>query len=437
MSSNSSSTSLRPAKKRKSPPTEEVPSDDDESSSSTSEADEDEPDDDAHVLSHAERRRQKKRELKAAKAVEVAAPKKRKLDDSSAIKATKAAPSSESKPKRENSVWVGNLSYKTTRDALEHFFDGIGEITRIHMPKRPVTGENLGFAYVDFATSDAKITAITLSEGRLDGRNLLIKDGSDFTGRPAKNSEGSGNEAHGSTKSAQTGHSKTAQKILHMQKQPPAPTLFLGNLGFEVTEDTIRELFESHQNFGHVNPKEKVEDEDANGAECEGNETGIRKIRMGTFEDSGKCKGFAFVDFTSIERATNALINPRNHRLKGRDLVVEYASPDAVRRGGGGPRIAKPEQQGKKDKNHSKDEQKTENSPTKRHKRPVKPEHRDDTTASTAEDKTELATISHEARKRGSEDRAHKRRAKPGAALAQAPRQSAAIVPSQGQKIVF
>jgi hypothetical protein len=30
---------------------------------------------------------------------------------------------------------------------------------------------------VDFATSDAKTIAITLSEGNLDGRKLLIKDG--------------------------------------------------------------------------------------------------------------------------------------------------------------------------------------------------------------------------------------------------------------------
>ncbi|KAI5985574.1 hypothetical protein EDC04DRAFT_3129610, partial [Pisolithus marmoratus] len=322
MSSNSSSTSPRPTKKRKLPPTEEVTSDDDESSSSSS-SEVDESNDNAHVLSHADRRRQKKRELKATKAIE-ASPKKRKLDDSSVAK-TNAAVSGESKPKRENSVWVGNLSYKTTRDGLKSFFDGVGEITRIHMPNKPVTGENLGFAYVDFATTDAKVTAITLSEGHLDGRSLLIKDGSDFTGRPAK-----GNDTHG-TKSAQTGHSKTAQKILRHQKQPPAPTLFLGNLGFEVTEDCIRELFESHRKFGHVNAKEKPEDN--NVAECEGHETGIRKIRMGTFEDSGKCKGFAFVDFTSIEQATNALINPRNHRLKGRDLVVEYASPDAVRRG--------------------------------------------------------------------------------------------------------
>ncbi|KIK29179.1 hypothetical protein PISMIDRAFT_27153 [Pisolithus microcarpus 441] len=434
MSSDPSPTRPRPAKKRKLPPTEEVASDDDESSSSSG-SETDEPNDDAHVLSHAERRRQKKRELKAAKTIE-APHKKRKVDDSSATR-TKAAATGEPKLKRENSVWVGNLSYKTTRDGLKRFFDGIGEITRIHMPKKPVTGENLGFAYVDFATSDAKVTAITLSEGHLDGRKLLIKDGNDFTGRPAKNPDG--NDTHG-TKSAQTGHSKTAQKILLNQKQPPAPSLFLGNLGFDVTEDSIRELFESHPSSKHgASAKEKSKDEDTDGVECEGNETGIRKIRMGTFEDSGKCKGFAFVDFTSIEQATNALTNPRNHRLKGRDLVVEYASPDAVRRGGGGPKLSKPERQGKRDKNHSKDELKAESSTMKRDKRLVKPGHRDDTTttATISEDKTELTTVSREFRKRGSDDRAHKRRAKPGAALAQAVRQSAAIVPSQGQKIMF
>lgn len=35
----------------------------------------------------------------------------------------------------------------------------------------------------------------------------------------------------------------------------------------------------------------------------------------------------------TVEHATSALINPKNHQLNGRNLVVEYASPDAVRRG--------------------------------------------------------------------------------------------------------
>ena len=49
------------------------------------------------------------------------------------------------KEKRRNSVWVGNLSFKTTPDALRGFFDGVGDITRIHMPmKAGAKGENMG-----------------------------------------------------------------------------------------------------------------------------------------------------------------------------------------------------------------------------------------------------------------------------------------------------
>ena len=39
-------------------------------------------------------------------------------------------------PKRQNSVWVGNLSFKTTPEALRAFFAGCGEITRVHMPMK-------------------------------------------------------------------------------------------------------------------------------------------------------------------------------------------------------------------------------------------------------------------------------------------------------------
>jgi hypothetical protein len=39
------------------------------------------------------------------------------------------------------------------------------------------------------------------------------------------------------------------------------------------------------------------------------------------------------VDFTDTQKATYALVNPQNHSLNGRTLVVEYASVDAVRRG--------------------------------------------------------------------------------------------------------
>ena len=82
------------------------------------------------------------------------------------------------------------------------------------------------------------------------------------------------------------GQTKFAQKVLASQKQPPAPTLFFGNLGFETTVDSIRGLLEAH----HVKEKgNATSPESANDDET--NDPWIRKIRMGTFEDSGLCKG--------------------------------------------------------------------------------------------------------------------------------------------------
>lgn len=138
---------------------------------------------------------------------------------------------------------------------------------------------------------------------------------------------------------------------------------------------------------------------------------------------------FAFVDFTSIEYATEALINPRNHRLNGRDLVVEYASPDAVRRGGG-PRHPKGERD-QKSRSGKAPQKGSTNVPYTKQRRPRHTEQEDDAEVPPEE------TTPHKRPERAGHDRPHARRARPGAALAHAQRQSAAILPGQGQKIVF
>ncbi|KAE9382762.1 hypothetical protein BT96DRAFT_845074, partial [Gymnopus androsaceus JB14] len=314
-----------------------------------------------------------------------------------------------------------NLSFKTTPEALRNFFDGVGEITRIHMPMKialrlNMPPENRGFAYVDFATPDAKIVAVTLSEKPLIGRKLLIKDGDDFAGRPAALAveESSGGKTH----------SKTALKILRAQKQPPAPTLFLGNLSFETTEDHIRQLFDAHR---RKPGKEKKDDKEENDDE-KPKETGddwIRKIRLGTFEDSGLCKGFAFVDFSSTDNATSTLINPKNHHLNSRNLVVEYASADAVKRG---PNKPKPVEGVGSWKDSRK---KSGSRPT--NGRPDKPFRKfDRDTGGGAVGESGGRGVDGAPRHKGPRNRP-----KPGAALAQAKRQSAAIVPTSGKKITF
>ena len=115
--------------------------------------------------------------------------------------------------------------------------------------------------------------------------------GGDFTGRPTPSAkpEGEGDVSAGSlAQSKSTGLTKTAQKILKNQKQPPAPTLFFGNLGFDVTEVSLRELLEAHRQKGQVKQEDGEEQKP---------EKWIKKIRLGTFEDSGKCKGYVELVF--------------------------------------------------------------------------------------------------------------------------------------------
>lgn len=215
------------------------------------------------------------------------------------------------------------------------------------------------FCYVDLPSHEAVQAAIALSEDHLDGRRLLIKSGSDFKGRPAIDPSlaalagsnavhepngsgvGPGDEA-GAVMAAtggKTGLTKTAQKILRTQKNPPGPTLFLGNLSFNSTQDGVQELFEasakardawkrpdkrqkkkaakkakaakrsgekgeeasSDDSSGSSNDSsDSSSDSDDDSDEEEAEEkvkevgvrgAGIRKVRMGTFEDTGKCKG--------------------------------------------------------------------------------------------------------------------------------------------------
>ncbi|TRM67891.1 hypothetical protein BD626DRAFT_480109 [Schizophyllum amplum] len=432
----------------------------------------DDGDDEAPALSHAERRRQKKKEkleAKAAAAVEGSSTKKRKLENGDVAPPTAAATT-----KRQNSVWVGNMLFKTTQDDLRGFFKEAGEVTRINMPikasGRPGGAqENRGYAYVDFATPEGKAAAIALSEQPLIGRRLLIKDGDDFAGRPAP-------PGQDLTQMTAKTHSKTARRILSMQKQPPAPTLFLGNLSFETTEDDIRQLFEAHRPA-----KDKAKKPEPG----EQPKPWIRKVRMATFEDSGKCKGFAFVDFETKELAEEALINPKNHHLNGRALQVQFAGAEAVRRGAP-HRAAEKDAEGRpahvhKGKSAGYDRTKPKNpgsnkaaakeaSAQKREKqgKPSKEEVKEKRKvaaglrgnwsrdgASREEGSGHVDVGGKDARKadkyaaRDEGDNGWPKRdarptrpmpqgrQRPGAALAGAQRQSAAIVPSQGKKLTF
>ncbi|GAA5970552.1 hypothetical protein JCM21900_004301 [Sporobolomyces salmonicolor] len=391
--------------------------------------------DEVKVLSHKEKRLAKKRKLALEADGETAPAESSYSGKTSAPAATApltiGGTAVGNTPARSaHGVWVGNLNFAThARELLAWFQErGLTEITRINMPNGKRQHENnRGFAYLDFPTATDVTIAVGLSEQNLDGRKLLIKSSSDYTGRPAPSATSTQpslttlppldpSALEPSSKSSSTGAegeqpqtlNRTARKILNRQRNPPGPTLFLGNLGFETTVEDIRDMFDRNQvrsqewdkkQKGEKKGKEKKRGEDANQEEEEGEgdeeredtdgdendsdssedeedgsddddddddddgpkkgkgkqkekkekgpldlakakDAGIRKVRLGTFEDTGKCKGWAFVDFHLPAQATRALLNLHNHQLNGRSLNVEYASAEAVRRGALGTRAA-------------------------------------------------------------------------------------------------
>lgn len=183
-------------------------------------------------------------------------------------KESQDSPESATNKRSDHGLWIGNLAFSTTKDDLRHFFTSNCSfadttITRIHLPKGPEKfgrPQNKGFAYVDFSTEKALKEALGLSEQLLTGRRVLIKNAKSFEGRPEKTQD---QEA-----SAKAGH-------------PPSQRIFVGNLSFDVTKEALEEHF----------------------SRC----GTLSNVHMATFQDTGKCKGYAWVEFEDIAAAEAAV----------------------------------------------------------------------------------------------------------------------------------
>ena len=87
--------------------------------------------------------------------------------------------------------------------------------------------------------------------------------------------------------------------------------IFVGNLDFGATEDTIRSLFESHGN--------------------------VESVSIVTDRDTGRSRGFAFVEMSDASEAEQAIAALNGANVGGRAINVNEARPKTDR-GGGAPR---------------------------------------------------------------------------------------------------
>jgi RNA recognition motif-containing protein len=72
-------------------------------------------------------------------------------------------------------VYVGNLSYNTTEDALRTMFAEFGEIESVNVITDRSTGRHRGFAFVEMATEQAAQNSIAALNGKsVDEREIKV-----------------------------------------------------------------------------------------------------------------------------------------------------------------------------------------------------------------------------------------------------------------------
>ena len=84
--------------------------------------------------------------------------------------------------------------------------------------------------------------------------------------------------------------------------------IFVGNLDFGATESSVRAMFEQYGN--------------------------VERVNLVTDRDTGRSRGFAFVEMSDATQADRAIASLNGANLGGRSLNVNEARPKVV--GGGG-----------------------------------------------------------------------------------------------------
>ncbi|XP_059801188.1 nucleolin isoform X2 [Hypanus sabinus] len=270
------------------------------------------------------------------------------------------ARSKESHQDRDNrTLFVKNLPFKITQDDLKEIFE---DAIDIRIPTARDGSGTRGIAYIEFETEATAEMVLKQKQGiDVEGRSIVI----DYAGAKSTFNTKSG------------------------QAQQGSDTLTINNLAYSATEATLQDIFEKASSIkipekngkpkGYAIVKfESIEDakealESHNNTEIEGRNVrieynqgqrggdvsktlfirglsedtteetlkeafeGAANARIVTDRDSGKSKGFGFVDFSSEEDAKAAKESMEDGEIDGCKVTLDFARPkfDSQRGGGG------------------------------------------------------------------------------------------------------
>jgi RNA recognition motif-containing protein len=74
-------------------------------------------------------------------------------------------------------IFVGNLSFGVTEEAVRYLFEQYGSIERVNIIKDRDTGQSRGFGFVEMTGADEAQRAIAALDGKeLEGRPLKVNE---------------------------------------------------------------------------------------------------------------------------------------------------------------------------------------------------------------------------------------------------------------------
>ena len=215
-----------------------------------------------------------------------APPKKTKLANGDAAPADNTE-----KDTSSTTVFVGRLSWNVDNDWLKSEFEECGEVVAARVQMDRNTGKSRGFAYVEFADPASIEKALALSGKEIDGRPINVD-------RSTNN------------KSGGAGNPNEQRRAAFGDKtSPPSSVLWVGNLSWGADENSLWDVFAEYGD--------------------------VKSVRVPTDRETGKAKGFAYVEFSDIEASKKAFEGAQGMDLQGRNLRLDYSQPREDGGGGG------------------------------------------------------------------------------------------------------
>lgn len=174
-------------------------------------------------------------------------------------------------PTSSKVLYVGNLYFEATPEAVKERFEQFGEIdtVRIVYDNR---GMSRGFAHVTYSNLDSAARAIEgMHEQIFMGRRIRVQYHIPREPKPS---------------------------ITPRTSNEPCSTLFIGNMSFDMTDQELTALFRELKD--------------------------VTNVRVAIDRQTGRPRGFAHADFLTVESAKNALEILKEKEFYGRRLRVDY-----------------------------------------------------------------------------------------------------------------